>query len=272
MFLFNSYFSQLQWAGTHFFNYHKLYQSEYPHSYIDYPSLPFWKCFYLIHLAGYFLLNWDPPGKWNSNQTRTPGRLCTSSNHYNTLMVLYFSGFRSVGRSVAIQSHCSLYSWFHRNISTRNIEYKPLTDMQRMEFPIIIRERGGVAVERRTLYLEFLGSIPTVVTVLCPWARHINSLQYWLNPGKELAPSRHNWKIVDWDVKPQYKQTNQHYHLGESTLIFRDIKCTFEFLSHFFLWNSSQQTGQPQMGCRILRLHIWGYIVCLCPIKRMTGL
>ena len=26
-------------------------------------------------------------------------------------------------------------------------------------------------------------SIPTSVIVLCPWARHINSLQYWLNPG-----------------------------------------------------------------------------------------
>ena len=23
-----------------------------------------------------------------------------------------------------------------------------------------------------------------------------------------MAPSRHDWKIVDWDVKPQHKQTN----------------------------------------------------------------
>ena len=24
-----------------------------------------------------------------------------------------------------------------------------------------------------------------------------------------MAPSRHDWKIVDWDVKPQHKQTNK---------------------------------------------------------------
>ena len=24
-----------------------------------------------------------------------------------------------------------------------------------------------------------------------------------------MAPSRHDWKIVDWDVKPQHNQHNQ---------------------------------------------------------------
>ena len=24
-----------------------------------------------------------------------------------------------------------------------------------------------------------------------------------------MGPSRHDWKIVDWDVKPQLKQTNK---------------------------------------------------------------
>ena len=24
-----------------------------------------------------------------------------------------------------------------------------------------------------------------------------------------VAPSRHDWKIVDWDVKPQHKQNKQ---------------------------------------------------------------
>ena len=54
------------------------------------------------------------------------------------------------------------------------------------------RERGGVVVEsrrsgiveeRRTPNPEDLGSIPTGTIVLCPSARHFNSLQYWLNPG-----------------------------------------------------------------------------------------
>ena len=38
-------------------------------------------------------------------------------------------------------------------------------------------------VEHWTPNREVLGSIPTSGTVLCPRARHINSLQYWLNPG-----------------------------------------------------------------------------------------
>ena len=28
-----------------------------------------------------------------------------------------------------------------------------------------------------------------------------------------MAPSRYDWKIVDWDVKPQYKQTNINFYL-----------------------------------------------------------
>ena len=45
------------------------------------------------------------------------------------------------------------------------------------------KECGGVVVERLTSNLEVQGSIPTSGTVLCPFARHINSIQYWLNPG-----------------------------------------------------------------------------------------
>ena len=32
------------------------------------------------------------------------------------------------------------------------------------------------------------------------------------------------------------------------------------------------QTEQPQMGRRVLRHHIWGYSVCLCPTKGTPGL
>ena len=35
--------------------------------------------------------------------------------------------------------------------------------------------------------------------------------KYWLITQEAMAPSRHDWKIVDWDVKPQHNQpTNQH--------------------------------------------------------------
>ena len=42
--------------------------------------------------------------------------------------------------------------------------------------------------------------------MLCPWARHFTPRKYWLITQEAVAPSPHDWKIVDWDVKPQHKQ------------------------------------------------------------------
>ena len=66
-------------------------------------------------------------------------------------------------------------------------------------------ERGGSVVECRTPEREVLGSRPTVA-VLCPWARHFTPRKYWLITQEAMAPSQHDWKIVDWDVKPQHNQ------------------------------------------------------------------
>ena len=68
-------------------------------------------------------------------------------------------------------------------------------------------ERGGSVVECRTPEQEVRGSKPTAA-VLCPWARHFTPRKYWLITQEAMAPSRHDWKIVDWDVKPQH---NQHF-------------------------------------------------------------
>ena len=32
--------------------------------------------------------------------------------------------------------------------------------------------------------------------------------KYWLITQEAMAPSRLDWKIVDWDVKPQHNTTN----------------------------------------------------------------
>ena len=66
-------------------------------------------------------------------------------------------------------------------------------------------ERGGSVVECRTPEREVRGSRPTAA-VLCPWARHFTPRKYWLLTQEAMAPSRHDWKIVDWDVKPQHNQ------------------------------------------------------------------
>ena len=56
----------------------------------------------------------------------------------------------------------------------------------------------------------FFWVLPTSA-VLCPWARHFTPRKYWLITQEAVAPSRHDWKIVDWDVKPQHKQNFSGY-------------------------------------------------------------
>ena len=70
---------------------------------------------------------------------------------------------------------------------------------------IRLGERGGSVVECRTPEREVRGSRPTAA-VLCPWARHFTPRKYWLITQEAMAPSRYDWKIVDWDVKPQHNQ------------------------------------------------------------------
>ena len=69
----------------------------------------------------------------------------------------------------------------------------------------ILGECGGSVVECRTPEREVGGSKP-ITAVLCPWARHFTPRKYWLITQEAVAPSRHDWKIVDWDVKPQHNQ------------------------------------------------------------------
>ena len=75
--------------------------------------------------------------------------------------------------------------------------------------PFLNGERGGSVVECRTPEREVRGSKPTAA-VLCPWARHFTPRKYWLITQEAMAPSRHDWKIVDWDVKPQHNLSWMH--------------------------------------------------------------
>ena len=92
---------------------------------------------------------------------------------------------------------------------------------------LLFLERGGSVVECRTLEREVGGSKPTAA-VLCPWARHFTPRKYWLITQEAVAPFRHDWKIVDWDVKPQHKQNlfailSKKYYQGLQYLPFSDI-------------------------------------------------
>ena len=84
-------------------------------------------------------------------------------------------------------------------------------------------ERGGSVVECRTPEREVRGSRPTAA-VLCPWARHFTPRKYWLITQEAMAPSRYDWKIVDWDVKPQHNQIFQLYWLEMSETILKGCR------------------------------------------------
>ena len=86
-------------------------------------------------------------------------------------------------------------------------------------------ERGGSEVECRTPEREVRGSKP-IAAVLCPWARHFTPRKYWLITQEAMAPSRHDWKIVDWDVKPQHNQPTaiSEWSLGLKSTAFTNFK------------------------------------------------
>ena len=107
------------------------------------------------------------------------------------------------------------------NVSRLNVpEIKPL-----------VGERGGSVVECRTPEREVGGSKPTAA-VLCPWARHFTPRKYWLITQEAVAPSRHDWKIVDWDVKPQHKQ-NKPLVVFKHVLVTKEQASMETSLSHF---------------------------------------
>ena len=91
-------------------------------------------------------------------------------------------------------------------------------------------------VECRTPEREVGGSRPTAA-VLCPWARHFTPRKYWLITQEAVAPSRRDWKIVDWDVKPQHKQTIILSRQQITKMTIRLCGCTGWSVSSFFAYD-----------------------------------
>ena len=65
--------------------------------------------------------------------------------------------------------------------------------------------------------------------------RYIYSPKNTGNTQEAVAPSRHDCKIIDWDVKHQHKRTNGIYMLGESrdptlTICLDNRKLTYQRL------------------------------------------
>ena len=97
-------------------------------------------------------------------------------------------------------------------------------------------ERGGSVVECRTPEREVGGSKP-IAAVLCPWARHFTPRKYWSITQEAVASSRYDWKIVDWDVKPQHKQNKTWCHSGFCRII-NAFSRVLKYVDIIFLLNN----------------------------------
>ena len=82
----------------------------------------------------------------------------------------------------------------------------------------------------------------------------------WRQVNFQVSVGTFNLLVRNWFSHP--------YQLDESTFIYRGIRSDFSFLFHFSMKFMSANIIAPDF----LRCHIWGYSVCLCPIKRMPAL
>ena len=114
-------------------------------------------------------------------------------------------------------------------------------------------ERGGSVVECRTPEREVRGSRPTAA-VLCPWARHFTPRKYWLITQEAMAPSRHDWKIVDWDVKPQHNQPTLPKVSKVFSLIVYTITRICKWHLTGFIWKVSYYQCQKQYYTYLLNV------------------
>ena len=85
----------------------------------------------------------------------------------------HFVGFVTRRLKCSIYIHCGGARWLSGRVSDSGA-----------------RGRGFETYRRRVVSLS----------------KNFTPRKYWLITQEAVAPSRHDWKIVDWDVKPQLKQ------------------------------------------------------------------
>ena len=107
--------------------------------------------------------------------------------------------------------------------------------------------------------------------VLCPWARHFTPRKYWLITQEAMAPSRHDWKIVDWDVKPQHNQPtnvpvkvwNQYcfciLHSTKHYFMVKRRKAHHRLGTSFNMWAAAWQNQQNDLCAEGRRRSAWAF-------------
>ena len=152
-----------------------------------------------------------------------------------------------------VWSESSLSAWKNLgSLATYWVQSEDWSDWTDAQPDLSLRwthERGGSVVECRNPEREVGDSKPTAA-VLCPWARHFTPRKYWLITQVAVAPSRHDWKIVDWDVKPQHKHTHKHSfrwfcHVAAQIIHCSSVPGKGSFYTVFFL-SFTETVQSPQ--------------------------
>ena len=155
-----------------------------------------------------------------------------------------------------MKTGCDLDLWYLR------VPWQARHRHSRNYFTYRYGERGGSVVECRTPEREVRGSRPTAA-VLCPWARHFTPRKYWLITQEAMAPSRHDWKIVDWDVKPQHNQPTYRYCMSDYKSSWGRRSCRPYWTNPTSSWYSllgscpvaSSAVGLLSYSCKMHRLY-----------------
>ena len=77
-----------------------------------------------------------------------------------------------------------------------------------------------------------------------------------------MAPSRHDWKIVDWDVKPQHNQPTDQASTPNLQLSFPHINLWF---AQYFVYQLYGYVLQVKVS-KLMGLEIW-YLVKWSPTE-----
>ena len=126
----------------------------------------------------------------------------------------------------------------------------------------------GSVVECRTPEREVRGSKPTAA-VLCPWARHFTPRKYWLLTQEAMAPSRYDWKIVDWDVKPQHNQPTLEVDSGQRICLGKSLfEPAHEIIVLFVLRKLILQT---RMCSHPVELDVWFFMYVVNSVAILLG-
>ena len=131
--------------------------------------------------------------------------------------------------STNFKRHMLIHTANNAKVNTCTITFVPCFPSEKLCIGFVCRRcssflfrpfySGGARwLSGRVSEREVRGSRPTSA-VLCPWARHFTPRKYWLITQEAMAPSRHDWKIVDWDVKPQHNQPTFLFYIWQIALM-----------------------------------------------------